>query len=312
MANKNEIEYREISYIEESSREGLLFKAWTGTWGLKIYTWYSMDKIKFSFIEKGKSGKGNSFDVCVNAIKDCAMDFETLAHEVLQNIRTPYSFTGNKGEKSVGICNSQSGGFCINGSSVVNGKPVHANVPVSYYDIYAIVDRYNRTYEKRRSELLDILTSGIEEKERIIAESHQKAEEEGQTAETQQPMLDETSATETAKPESIAPVKEPAKAIKKATTKADNTKVANSIHVRTVSDIQQSSSGGYEFKAVKDNDDIISVTVPKEVADQLNSDKANLFTKFVNKANKDGADFSFTGKKKRTSTGVEYVFAAFA
>ena len=56
--SNNEKKYREISPVEEDAKEGLLFKSWKSDWGLKISTWYGMDKIKFAFIEIGAGGKG--------------------------------------------------------------------------------------------------------------------------------------------------------------------------------------------------------------------------------------------------------------
>lgn len=182
--------YRETSHLEEDAREGLLFQTWTGDWGLKIKPWYEMDKIIFAFIDKGASGKGNSFNVCVPVSLDCAACFENWAADILgyipghPNIRALRSMwkvladesaagekypknykatTGENGEKSVGICNSTKGGYCINASSAIDGKKVFANIPVSAYDLLRIAIRFEETYATRREEILDIRMKGIVE-----------------------------------------------------------------------------------------------------------------------------------------------------
>lgn len=175
-------EFREMSYAESSAKEGVLFSAWTQTWGLKVTPWYSMDRIKFSFIEKGAKGKGKSFDICINTMKDYSFDFMDLAHEVLHDIKTPFDFvtilaaekqagekypkryrfvTGTNGEKSLGICNSTNGGYCINAQTVIGEQKVYVNIPVSYYDIYDIVSRFYNTYLPRREKLKNMLSAGI-------------------------------------------------------------------------------------------------------------------------------------------------------
>ena len=314
-----EREYRDMSYAEEAARDGALFCTWTQTWGLKVYTWYDMDKLKFSFVEKGKNGKGKSFDVNVNVKKDGLMCFEILMHEILHDIRAPYDFvtvmgqekaagekypkrykfvTGNKAEKSVGICNSSNGGYCINGQGVTaDGSKVFANIPVSFYDIYTIAQAFNETYESRRQELSKIREKGILDRNTRIKELHERVEEDAAVPAEAQAKKSEEKAAE-----------------KKKTPKADtasNDKKPAGIHVRTISDISVMDNGDYTFGAAKDDETTIEVRVPKDVADTLNKDKNGMFDKFTKKVNTDGTDFTFTGKKVKTDAGVEYIFAGF-
>jgi hypothetical protein len=189
--------YREISSVEEDAKEGLLYQCWKQDWGLKISTWYGMDKIKFSFIEVGAGGKGKSFNIFMPTIKDDATCFDNWAHDIMddigvQSIRTVlaaeskagekypkyYKFiTGENGEKSLGICNSTKGGYCINasitrptGENDEKGNPKYkkdfCNISISYYDLRRIAERYLRTYEERREELEEMRIQAIKESSR--------------------------------------------------------------------------------------------------------------------------------------------------
>lgn len=230
--SNNEKKYREISPVEEDAREGLLFKSWKSDWGLKVSTWYGMDKIKFAFIEIGAGGKGRSFDVFMPTIKDDSVCFDNWAHDMLndlgvQDIRAVlaaeskagekypkyYKFiTGDNGEKSIGICNSTKGGYCINGSITratgkkkADGSPEYktdfANIAISYYDLRRIAERYMATYEERRAELEELRIQGIKD-------SYKNHKEKSEDAPKQEE-----------KPEKEAPKDEP----KKPRTKVENT-----------------------------------------------------------------------------------------
>lgn len=259
--------YRTRSSIEESASEGVLFSAWTQTWGLKVTPWYSMDKVKFSFIQKGANGKGNSFDVCVNAKKDYSFDLTDFAHEVLHDIRTPFDFlqvmeqeaaageqypkrykfvTGSNGEKSIGVCNSKNGGYCINASSVINGKRVFANIPCTYYDIYDILSTFMRTYENRSKEIETIRTNGI----RNLEENYKKYQPEVEPEYVEQP---------------------------------------KQYSVTTISDIIESSTN-YSIQVVT-NGANNTLVIRKDIANELEA-KNGMFSKFVNYIRKGNASFN--------------------
>lgn len=164
-------EYRTESYAEEAAKDNSLFSAWTRKWGLHIRPWYSMDKLKFSFVEVGKAGKGDSFDICmdvtkygfpcfkkwVNDILSPASRFErVLSNELKAGEQFPkyYKFvTGDKGDKSIGICNSKNGGYVINASINKNGKRINANIPVDFGDLVIIAHNFLESYEEREREL---------------------------------------------------------------------------------------------------------------------------------------------------------------
>lgn len=165
---------REISLAQEAAEDGTLLTMWTQTWGLKISPWYSNDKLKFSFIEKGASGKGKSFDIYMDTLKYGAACFDNWAIDLSRNrfekemaaekaagekYPKRYSYkTGENAEKHIGIMNSTNGGYCLNASvPVINsdGKTVanYANIPISIYDLERLANDFNRTYLPRRKEL---------------------------------------------------------------------------------------------------------------------------------------------------------------
>lgn len=203
MANNNK-NHREVSLIEESMRNGLLFgEAWTKKWGFKVTPWYSMDKVKLSFIDVGKAGKGNSFDICISVKAPYHDDLMKLIVEMLPeeetHVRPQAHFldimkyegankvpegqiryhwrTGSNGEKNVYILNSStdgtySGRFCVKGETNVNGKKVVAMIPISYYDLYDMAEAIWETYQIRLLELKKLRAEGIEK-----AQSYHKANE---------------------------------------------------------------------------------------------------------------------------------------
>lgn len=342
-------EYRNRSYAEENASAGVLFSAWTQKWGLKVYPWYGMDKIKFSFIEKGAKGKGNSCDICIHTIKDYAFTFEDLKHEVLHDIRTPYDFlqvmtqekehpvinpktksqipgrykfiTGKNGEKYVGIMPSNDGkGFVICGQAVINGKYVHPMLKVSYYDIYNIVKAYDETYEERRQELKKMRLDGIRELESHYSKQDYDDDPDpaGYAVQNEAGYVAEGTMEYSAQvPENTAEVSAPepgpvqTAAEPAAPAPEANTQDKRGIHVATSSQIAQGEDGDYFVKAKKDDGSEITIRVPKTVADSVNT-KNQLFSKFIDKVNASKTEFSFSGIKRRKGNGaVEYVFAAF-
>ncbi len=328
---EQEKKYREKSYIQESVEEGLLFgPAWTKGWGLKVSTWYGMDKIKFAFIEKGSKGKGKSFDVFVNTCKDFSFDFETFVHEFLHDIKTPYDFfaimeaekksgkedptrylfrTGEKGEKSVGICNSSRGGYCIKGTS---GKAV-AYIPVSYYDLYRIVERFVETYEERKNQLSDMRIGAIATNEERFKKAGNLIEEDpdngasedfapsNNTEHEDECNTNHNTVSENTAPEAEAPskVQMPAEIPKNEIP---------SVHVTTSSPITVKQNGDYSFSALKDDGTEIDMIIPAAII----AAQAKLFNDFRERVNTSGSDFRFTGEKLRTSGWVHYMFKAFA
>lgn len=163
----NEKESRVQSYLEEATERNAIFSAWTLKWGIHVSPWYNKDKLKFSFVEVGKNGKGNSFDVYVDTIKFLGPCFYKWAKDILSSSRRfenilaqelkagekypkHYKFvTGNKGNKSVGICNSQNGKYCINATASINGKSTSANIPVDFSDLELLAEMFMESYKER-------------------------------------------------------------------------------------------------------------------------------------------------------------------
>jgi hypothetical protein len=164
---------RTISHIEEQMNSNAIFDTWTQNWGIKVYPAYGIDKLKFSFIEKGTSGKGKSFDIYMECLRDGAQCFDNWAYDILHGRmerilanekqageKYPKTFkytTGENAEKSIGIMNSTSGGYCINASVPgEDNKKVFCNIPISFHDLRHIAERYVISYQKRKDELEQI------------------------------------------------------------------------------------------------------------------------------------------------------------
>ena len=164
---------RKISHVQEQMEQNAIYDSWTQTWGLKVYPAYGIDKLKFSFIEKGSSGKGKSFDIYVECLRDGAQCFDNWAYDILhgrlervllaekqagEKYPKAYKYvTGESAEKSVGIMNSTNGGFCINASVPgSDNKKVFCNIPVSFHDLRHIAERYMVSYEPRKKALEEI------------------------------------------------------------------------------------------------------------------------------------------------------------
>lgn len=320
MAKDDAKEFRSISHIEEATKEGLLAgPLWTQQWGVKIYPWFSMDRVKFSFIEKGAKGKGKSFDVCVDIANPGQFDLMDMSHEVLHDKPTPYDFTtvlsqekqegeqypkrylfrtGTNGEKSVGICNSKNGGFCLNAKSTIDGKNVYANIPISYYFILDFFLTLRTDYEARRNELESLRQKSIKQ----IEENYKKYGQPKYEETTPQNSEDERGYTDT----------HAAKAETKAAEKTEDDKNASkpSLHVTTTSPFSVDENGDFRVCAKKDDGKLITLCFPSKVAEKLNEN--SLFDKLSAKADADSASFSFFGRKVLENNKPIYIFYEFA
>ena len=174
-------EYRTVSYVESAARDNSIFTAWTRKWGIHVRPWYAMDKLKFSFVDVGKAGKGDSFDICMDIVKYGFPCFKKWANDILSNNnrfervmdeelkageKYPKAYkyvTGEKADKTIGICNSSKGGYVINASVVRNGKRIIANVPVDLGDLQILADAFRRTYEERERKIVEIRKKAEEE-----------------------------------------------------------------------------------------------------------------------------------------------------
>ena len=275
--------YREKSNIEADCEEGLLFCGWTNKWGVKVYAWYEKDLITFSFIEKGKQGKGKSFDVSVPAKKNYYFDFYDFMHEVLHDIRTPYDFvtcleyekaqeekypkrykfiSGTDGEKMVGFCNSSAEGreYCLNASAVKDGKKVVVNMPMSYYDIYELVEAFASTYKEREAQLKQLRIEGIALREERIKTSP---------------------------------------------------KTVTGLDVRTISNVEEQLDGEYTVGAVTNAGQEITIRFTKEAIQQMTKNRTDCFSQFCQRVEQRSTEFRFSGKTVYSDGKTEYLFEHF-
>lgn len=276
--------YRDISNIEADCAEGLLFCGWTNKWGVKVYPWYEKDLVTFAFIEKGKQGKGKSFDVSVPAKKNYIFDFADFAHEILHDVRTPYDFvsvmksereqgeqypkryrfsSGSDGEKSLGFCNSNldGGEYCLNASAVKDGKKVIVNMPMSYYDVYELAEAFVETYKDRHEKLKKIRTEGI-----------------------------------IARGERI-----------KATTQRN----VDDINVTTTEGVQSQPDGTYTVSAVTTAGEKVTIRFLEKTVDRLSAERKDCFPRFCQMAENKPVEFRFSGEKICRNGTTEYIFERF-
>lgn len=194
---------RNMSHIMEQLSGNCIFETWTQQWGLKIYPAYQIDKLKFSFIDKGSSGKGKSFDIFVECRKSDAACFDNWAYDILHNrlervlaaekqagekYPKTYAYTtGENAEKHVGIMNSTRGGYCINAGITVDNEKKYCNIPVSFHSLRYIAEMYQDTYALRKAELLDVWKKAYDEGKKYQKEPEQVQQEPAQaTAEPRQ------------------------------------------------------------------------------------------------------------------------------
>lgn len=147
MENKEEIYMAnevKASKRQKMASEGVLNEQYTlNSWFVKIKAAYGIDRVCFSFVEKGKNGKG--FDVYVELDTFCNwMEdvqnyrmYKIIEAEKASGEKYPKSYkfiTGVNGEKSVGFAPATSNAafVVINGTYKSDSGTQYANVPVDY------------------------------------------------------------------------------------------------------------------------------------------------------------------------------------
>lgn len=198
---------REISKVEEQMKDNSLFTTWTEQKGLNVRPAYAIDKLCFSVVDKGKGGKGDSFEIYMDTLADDHLCFDDIASDILsgrfeqilnyekksgEKYPKYYKYaTGFSGEKHIGICNSSSGiGYCINamvprkytagfsGSDEEGKKQVIVNIPVSYHGLRKLSERYMASYKIRKDELEKIrLDAALEYSKNRTEKTVPKAEQ---------------------------------------------------------------------------------------------------------------------------------------
>ena len=264
---------RTISLFEEQMKNNVILEIWTQEWGLKVYPAYSIDKLKFSFIQKGAAGKGKSFDIYMECMKDGAQCFDNWAYDILHGRfeRTMqaeaqagekypkfYNYaTGESAEKSVGIMNSTRGGYCINASVPGEKGKNYCLIPISYHDLRHLAERYLVSYKVRKDEL-----------EQLRCESARNwnkdndADIQNNISETQNAVPAQKEAPKTAPaPEKVSENvqnNEPAKKEKKPTPPT------TSIELKTASTLTDTGKGDMSLKAFDKKNNELTFVFPKE------------------------------------------------
>ncbi len=259
---------RNVSLIESVMRDNSIFALWTQTWGLIVRPCYQIDRLKFSFIEKGAEGKGKSFDIYVEALKFGAACFDNWAYDVLhgrferilaaektagEKYPKAYKYvTGENAEKSVGIMNSTNGGYCINAMVPgEDGKKVYANVPVSFHDLRLLAQNYVKSYESRRDELEKIRLAAEAEIEKNRKAAKGISEQTAPTAPVEEP-----------KPQAATPAPQ---ATEKPAQKPEKKPVVSE-EFKVNGKLTEGSDGSYEIEAItKEGDPVIVRFVDKQI-----------------------------------------------
>ena len=248
---------RTISHIEEQMSQNAIYDAWTQTWGIKVYPAYGIDKLKFSFIEKGASGKGKSFDIYVECLRDGAQCFDNWAYDIMhgrfekilalekqsgEKYPKTYKYTtGENAEKQIGIMNSTSGGYCINASVPgEDGKKNYCNIPVSFHDLRHIAERYMVSYEDRKKSLEEIRKKAAADYSKWNKDATDDTDE--QTIDV--PMENQSS----------EPIKEESKKANNKASEEKPTPDTTAIELKTNTTLNEDGKGNYILTAIdKDN-----------------------------------------------------------
>lgn len=129
---------------QNMASEGVLNEQYTlDSWFVKIKPAYGIDRVNFSFVEKGKNGKGFNVYVNIDTFYNWMEDvqnfrlYKIIEAEKKENSKYPkhYKFiTGTNGEKSVGFAPStiKTAFVVINGTYKSDSGNQYACVPVDY------------------------------------------------------------------------------------------------------------------------------------------------------------------------------------
>lgn len=263
---------RTISHIEEQMSQNAIIEMWTETRGFKVYTAYGIDKLKFSFIEKGAQGKGNSFDIYMECLRDGTQCFDNWAYDILHGRfekalyaekqageKYPKAFkyvTGEVGEKTIGIMNSSSNtGYCINASIPNPNKKnkddnepakLYCNFPVSFHDLRHLAERYLDSYSDRKKELEEIRKKASQRKN-----EKEPNNSEATTQDTAPIPKEEPKASKEARPVSEKKEKKP-------------TPKTTAVEYKTKSVLSEDGKGNYTLSVIDIHNNISEMIFPKE------------------------------------------------
>jgi len=285
---------RNKSHIEEQMENNILFETWTQNWGIRVYPAYGIDKLKFSFIEKGAQGKGKSFDIYVECVRDGAQCFDNWAYDIthgrLERVlaaekqsgeKYPKTYkytTGENAEKSIGIMNSTNGGYCVNASVPgPDNKKIFANIPVTFHDLRHIAERYIISYAPRLTELEEIRKKAALDQAKWNKDEEKPAEKETPTKEA---------------PKAETPKAEAPKPTKESEPKKEKAAEIITLKLKTTSPMTQTKNGqDLAIQAVTESGEaknIIFLTADTEKVDDAK------WSKFLSSTKNEGC--KFTGK----------------
>jgi len=257
------------SRLEKRAMDGCIAEQFTQNgWFVKIKPALSIDKLVFSFVEKGKQGAGFDVYMDIELAMEWAKDicsgrfFSIISKEKEAGEKYPVTYkyvTGENASKSVGFCASTSNGNAatINGSSVENGKRVFANIPLDYWWLRKFGAAAQRIILARLVQLDSICLEAVKNN---ASRYHVSDDDEENLAETE--------VAQSQKAEEKQPVK--AEQPKPAVAKTEP-QFITTIHTTSKIVERTSQPGNYACSAVDANDSTVkyNVIIPGKVAATL-------------------------------------------
>lgn len=298
MKEKKEKEAR-MSMRQKLCVEGVIAAQYTQNgWFVKVKPAFTINKVIFSFVMKGKSGDGfdiymdlDRFDNWVDDIQSRIL-LRVLAEEKAANEQYPKTYkyvTGENGEKSVGICNSSKGAsFVLNGCTVKDGSKVYANVPVDFDWL-----RTMAKYFKRCVEIEGVFENYAKTLMEAANAYHQNVPKDQETEHTEEPAPQEKPSD----PSAHAQEKKP-----------ENTQQSSSVSVVVFTDgeFTDTKDGGSYILAKTQDDDSCYVVFTQDLIKSLGK-RYDLMKTSI----RSGKSFRMkvTGEEKKNSKGVKSLVA---
>ena len=191
--------------------------------------------------------------------------------------------TGENAEKSRGIMNSTSGGYCVNAS--VPGKDgdgkIYANVPVSFHDLRHIAERFMISFEPRRNVLEEIRRKAEADSKNWVKAAEETANDDAAMTESKPAEVKEE----------VKKSEQPKAEKKSATTEKKPTPETTAVKVKTKTELTPDGKGGYFLSAYDVKNNTIDFVFPKEYW----------------KSNKYGEEGESFKEKASASKGIMYV-----
>ena len=156
------------------ANEGVLNEQYTlNKWFVKVKPAYQIDRVCFSFVEKGKKGSGFDVYIDMDTFANWMEDVKSFSmHQIIENEKSQgkkypdyYKFTtGTNACKTVGIgVSTANNAFAtINGSFVSNGTTIYANVPVDYNWLRTLARWFLLTSEEWFRKTASVIVSSSE------------------------------------------------------------------------------------------------------------------------------------------------------